>query len=272
MVKNKKLLALNILLAILVVATASGLYSRITAANERYAILHPDGPAKEVPDYGGPAAARRVRAGDHLPIVDRLLFSADRNPIIEVAEPVAPPPEPRPPLPRLVGLMELGEGPVALMSPDLESRAGPVAVGEKIGDFTFLGTEGEKVLLQWKEEKIAALPSELRGSPGEGGGGRRTPAKAAASGGGPRRGPTRGSLTPSQAVAERSQTVRKNPTQRKETAGVGGDHNIGTDMGGGRYRVTRGDNSPAGTRSRGFVKRSQQTPFGAKQWWEKEKK
>ena len=55
------------------------------------------------------------------------------------------------------------------MSPDLESRAGPVEVGETIGDFTFLGTEGEKVLLQWKDEKIAALPSELRGSPGEGG-------------------------------------------------------------------------------------------------------
>lgn len=270
MVKNKKLLALNILLAVLVVATASELYSRVAAANERYAILNPDGPAKDVPDYGGPTAARRVRAGDHMPIVDRLLFSADRNPIIEVAEPVAPPPEPRPPLPRLVGLMELGDGPVALMSPDIESRAGPVQVGEKIGDFTFLGTEGEKVLLQWKEEKIAALPSELRGSPGESSGGRRGTAKAAVSGGGPRRGPSRSSLTPSQAVAERSKTVRKNP--RKAPAGVGGDYNIGADMGGGRYRVTRGDNSPAGTRSRGFVKRSQQTPFGTKQWWEKEKK
>lgn len=270
MVKNKKLLALNIVLAILVVATASGLYSRITAANERYAILHPEGPPKDVPDYGGPAAARRIRAGDHLPIVDRLLFSADRNPIIEVAEPVAPPPDPRPPLPRLVGLMELGEGPVALMSPDLESRAGPVAVGEKIGDFTFLGTEGEKVLLQWKEEKIAALPSELRGSPGESGGGSRPATRAAAARGGPRRGPSRGSLTPSQVLAERSKTVRKTP--RKETGGVGGDYNIGAEMGGGRYRVTRGDNSPAGTRSRGFVKRSQQTPFGSKQWWEKEKK
>jgi hypothetical protein len=268
MVKNKKLLALNILLAILVVATAYGLYSRITAANERYAILHPDGPAKDVPDYGGPSAARRVRAGDHLPIVDRLLFSADRNPIIEVAEPVAPPPEPRPPLPRLVGVMELGQGPVALMSPDLESRAGPVAVGEKVGAFTFLGTEGEKVLLQWKEEKIAALPSELRGSPGGGDGGRQPTTRAA--GGGPRRGPSRGSLTPSQALAERNKTARKNPV--KAPAGVGGDYSIGAEMGGGRYRASRGDSSPAGTRSRGFVKRSQQTPFGAKQWWEKEKK
>jgi len=267
MVKNKKLIALNIVLAILVVAMASGLYSRITAANERYAILQPEGPPKEVPDYGGPAAARRVRAGDHLPIVDRLLFSTDRNPIIEVAEPVALPPDPRPPLPRLVGLMELGEGPVALMSPDLESRADPVAVGEKIGDFTFLGTEGEKILLQWKEEKIAALPSELRGSPGESAGGRRPATRAAAAGGGPRKELSRGSLTPSRALAERSKTPRK------ETGRVvGGDYNIGTDMGGGRYRVTRGDNSPAGTRSRGLVKRSQQTPFGAKQWWEKEKK
>lgn len=270
MVKNKKLLALNIGLAILVVVTASGLYSRITAANERYAILHPNGPLKDVPDYGGPVAAQRVRAGDHLPIVDRLLFSADRNPIIEVAEPVAPLPEPRPPLPRLVGLMELGEGPVALMSPDLESRAGPVQVGEKVGDFTFLGTEGEKVLLQWKEEKIAALPSELRGSPGEAGGGRRGAAVASADSSGPSKGPSRGGLTASQALAERSNTVRKNP--RKAPAGVGGDHNIGADMGGGRFRVTRGDDSPTGTRSRGFVKRSQQTPFGAKQWWEKEKK
>ena len=138
--------------------------------------------------------------------------------------------------------MELGQGPVALMSPDLESRAGPVAVGEKVGAFTFLGTEGEKVLLQWKEEKIAALPSELRGSPGGGDGGRQPTTRAAG----------------------------KNLV--KAPAGVGGDYSIGAEMGGGRYRASRGDSSPAGTRSRGFVKRSQQTPFGAKQWWEKEKK
>ena len=272
MVKNKKLLALNIVLAVLVVATASELYSRVSVANERYAILNPDGPAKDVPDYGGPTAARWVRAGDHLPIVDRLLFSADRNPIIEVAEPVAAPPEPRPPLPRLVGVMELGDGPVALMSPDLKSRASPIKIGEKIGDFTFLGTEGEKILLQWKEEKFSALPSELVGSSGDEGGGRsrRAAAKTSGPGSGPRRGPSRGSLTPSQALAERSKTVRKNP--RKEPAGVGGDYSIGADMGGGRYRVARGDKSPPGTRSRGFIKRSQPTPFGTRQWWEKEKK
>ena len=93
--KNKKLLALNILLGVLVIAIAFGLYSRIEAANQRYAIVTPDGPAKQIPDHAAPGRQRRVRAGDHLPIVERTLFSTDRNPIIEVVTPAEPPPEPR---------------------------------------------------------------------------------------------------------------------------------------------------------------------------------
>jgi len=86
------------------------------------------------------------------------------------------------------------------------------------------------------------------------------------------RGPSRGGLTPSQALAERAKTSTATKIPEKEPGAVGGDHDIGADMGGGRYRVARGDDSPAGTRSRGFVKRTQRTPFGAKSWWEKENK
>ena len=99
MVKNKKLLALNVVLAVLVVASAVGLYARIEAANERYSILTPQVPAKDAPDYPAPEPARRVRAGDYLPIVNRMLFSSDRNPIIEVAGSLQASPESRPPLP-----------------------------------------------------------------------------------------------------------------------------------------------------------------------------
>ena len=266
MVKNKKLLALNVVLAVLVVASAAGLYARIGAANERYSILTPQAPAKDVPDYPAPEPARRIRPGDYLPIVNRMLFSSDRNPIIEVAGPLQASPESRPPLPRLVGIMELGEGPVALLSPDLDSPATPIEVGERVGAFTFLGTQGEKVLLQWRDEKIAAMPSELRGSPGNVNR-RRTGSKSA--GAGRTRRPSRQRTTTSQSQA-RDQSVQVRQPAAQQASAIGGKYNIGAQMRNGRYRADRNDDSPAGTRYQGFVKRSLVTPFGTSSWWEKE--
>lgn len=270
MVKNKKLLALNVVLAVLVAAAAAGLYASIGAANERYSILTPQLPLKDVPDYPGPEAARRVRAGDYLPIVDRMLFSSDRNPTIEVAGPLQASLESRPPLPRLAGIMELGEGPVALMSPDLDSPATPIEVGERVGAFTFLGTQGEKVLLQWGGEKIAAMPSELRGSPRDDGRGRRRAGSKSAAGSERTRRPSIERTAPSRTSAARAKSVQvKNPT-RKQPDVVGGTYNIGPHTGSGRYRADHNDKSPAGTRYKGFIKRSQRTPFGTRYWWEKE--
>ena len=268
MIKNKKLLALNVVLAVIVVAAAAGLYASIGAANERYSILTPQVPVKDVPDYPGPAAVRRVRAGDYLPIVDRMLFSSDRNPIIEVAGPFQAPLESWPPLPRLAGIMELGEGPVALMSPDLGSPATPIEVGEKVGAFTFLGTQGEKVLLQWRDEKIAAMPSELRGSPANDG--RRRAGSRSAGGSGRTRRPSIERTAPSKAPAARAESVQVKKPASKQPGAIGGKYKIGSDMGSGRYRVDRNDDSPAGTRYQGFIKRSRQTPFGTISWWEKE--
>ena len=266
MVKNKKLLALNVVLAVLVVAAAAGLYASIGAANERYSILTPQVPSKDVPDYPGPESVRRVRAGDYLPIVNRMLFSSDRNPIIEVAGPPQASPESRPPLPRLAGIMELGEGPVALMSPDLDTPATPIEVGERVGAFTFLGTQGEKVLLQWRDEKIAAMPSELRGSSGDGG---RRRAGSRSAGSGRTRRPSRARMTTSQAPA-RAESVQVRQPAGQQPGAIGGKYNIGASIGAGRYRADRNDDSPAGTRSQGFIKRSLVTPFGTRSWWEKE--
>ena len=272
MVKNKKLLVLNVVLAVVVAVAAAGLYASIGAANERYSILTPQLPLKDVPDYPGPEAARRVRAGDYLPIVDRMLFSSDRNPTIEVTGPLQDSPESRPPLPRLAGIMELGDGPVALMSPDLDSPATPIEVGERVGAYTFLGTQGEKVLLQWGNHKIAAMPSELRGSPRDDGRGRRRAGSKSAAGSERARRPSPSieKTAPSRTSAPRARSVQvKNPT-RKQPDEVGGKYNIGPHTGSGRYRADHKDKSPAGTRYKGFIKRSQQTPFGTRYWWEKE--
>ena len=66
MVKNKKLLALNVVLAVLVAAAAADLYARIVAANERYSIFTPRAPATDVPDYPAPEP-RPPRPGGRLP-------------------------------------------------------------------------------------------------------------------------------------------------------------------------------------------------------------
>jgi hypothetical protein len=170
--------------------------------------------------------------------------------------------------------MELGKGPVALMSANVETTAGPVQVGEKIGEFTFLGTEGDKVLLQWKEEKFAASPAEMVGAAG---GGNKRAAADGARGEGRQRGPDRGALARKEPPGARAASAAAaGPAAAKPAqASVlqsSNEPRIGPELGEGRYRAYPTDKSPDGTRHQGFVKRSQPTPFGTKSWWEKEKK
>jgi hypothetical protein len=68
-----------------------------------------------------------VTAAAYNEIAQRMLFSKDRNPVVVVETVPPPPPPPMPPLPTLLGVMNLGEGPVAILSekanaPNLSTR------------------------------------------------------------------------------------------------------------------------------------------------------
>ena len=249
--KNKKLLALNIGLGLVVILGGVELKQQIDEADDRYRILNPSWPPKEAPGFQVPQAPSKVRQADHMPmpIVERLLFSKDRNPVVEVEPP--PPPEAvqRPPLPLLVGVMELGGGPVALMAPDAQTPAGPVEVGEKIGEFVFVATAGDNITLDWNGEKIEAHHSELRG----GGENPKAQTRRRGPGAGPKSAPVRTSARP----------------KTKKPSGLGGKYNIGQEIRPGVYAADPKDTSPAGTTNKGLTKRVRQTPFGRTSWWEK---
>ena len=251
--KYSRLLLVNLVLLVLVVAGAFELRRQIIAAGERYQILTPDQNAKEVPQFTAGRERSRVLAADHLPIAGRLLFSRDRNPVIEVEAPSEPAALQRPALPKLVGIMELGSNLVALMAPDAATLATPVETGESVGDFVFLGIEGEKILLGWNGQTIKADPHELVGGAAE------APPPRARSRSAPPK------------VAIKVRKASEAPKPAKKPPGLGGPYNIGKSAGGGKYKADPKDKSPTGTTYKGLVKRARRSPFGTYTWWEKAK-
>ena len=152
-----------------------------------------------------------MRPSNYMAVVDRLLFSKDRNPIVTVEVPV-PEVADRPGLPHFIGLMDLGEGPIALMAPDLKATPKPVARGEKVGEFTFVEARGDSIIFQWQDETIEVSQAELKGSPAQAAGTHRP---------GPRRS---GAARP-----QPGSTARLGPQREGQ---VGGQYNIGPELAG----------------------------------------
>ncbi len=246
---SRNLVLLNLLLLAVLVAVATELYSRASQARQRYDVFERTGPGQPAPARSRPAKPLAVRPSNYMAVVDRLLFSKDRNPIVTVEVPV-PEVADRPGLPHFIGLMDLGEGPIALMAPDLKATPKPVARGEKVGEFTFVEARGDSIIFQWQDETIEVSQAELKGSP----------AQAADASSGPRRS---GAARP-----QPGSTARLGPQREGQ---VGGQYNIGPELAGraGVYAADPKDASPHGTEQGNFVKTVKKTPFGSQSWWVK---
>lgn len=244
---TRKLLLLNLLLAGVFIVGAAELYRQVVEAGQRHERLGAFSDPKHPPEFPTPADPNPTRPADFMPVVERLLFSADRNAevVVETAEVEA---ARRPALPQLSGLVDFGSGPSALMT--AESGGSPVwlAIGDKIGDFVYEGVEGEDIKLKWKEESFTATREQLRHAPEP---------------------PRRSAARPPSARNPRSPQGGRAAAAPADLAGVGQDNRIGPEIGPGRYAVARGDDSPEGTEHNGLVKRVRKTPFGASSWWEK---
>lgn len=248
---KRKLLLLNAALLGVCVLAASELYRQWILAEDRVANLDTVAPDAIPPVYPDPPARATLRAGDYLPVVDRMLFSADRNAIVEVqVEEVVP--EERPDLPHMSGLVDFGDGPQALMAAG-GGEAKWIGVGDQVGDFVFAGVdEGDKIKLTWKEEEIVVERAKLAEAPKP----KRKTAKAA-------------NAAPAASGAQ-SAAASPNLTAPAEAAKtVGGKHNIGAEFAPGRFRADPGDGADDGTEYQGYVKRVRRTPFGSQAWWEK---
>jgi hypothetical protein len=250
---KKKLLILNLALGMLLIAGLLEFRRQVITAWGRYSILSETGGPAAPGSFPAPGELAGVRPADHLPIVERLLFSPDRNPIVEVEAPAPAEPVKRPALPVLVGVMDFGRGPIALMAPDGGSKPKPVALGEQVGEYIFRGAGPEKITLEWQGQNIEVAQSELVARATE------QPRTTAVR----ERG---GTTRPAGAAPAKS----ANATEQRDSSSLGGRYNIGREIRPGAFAADPKDTSAEGTVYQGHIKRVRRTPFGATAWWEKQ--
>jgi hypothetical protein len=187
-----------------------------------------------------------------------MLFSKDRNPIVEVVVEEAPV-EQRPELPLLAGLADFGDGPRALMAAASNDTPQWIKAGDKVGAFVFEGLDGQKVKLSWKGDEFTVAQDQLVGAIVR----RETKATTKTS---PRPAPNApGAPTPAQPAGN----LAANAPQA-----IGGEYKIGKELRPGVHAVDPNDKSPDGTtfkHSDGstYTKTVRRTPFGSQSWWEK---
>jgi hypothetical protein len=235
---NRKLVILDVTLAAGAICGGLQFHSQWVAAKARQAEIvrnsvKPAPPPAVAPLPQEPA----VLPSGYKEIAVKTLFDPSRNPDVPVDPPPPPaPPKDPPPLPDFHGMMDLGDGPFAILSPAGELGQQEVHVGGMIGPFKLLAFNRQEITLEWDGREIHKRVDE---HPNHGGG---TP-----QGGG-----TGGGIIPGIApppVAE----------GRKTEMGPG------QDLTGSIKACQSGDSSAPGTVVDGYRKEVRITPFGTAQ-------
>ena len=236
---KRKLLLAN--LALLALSVAGGVHLRRewTESRDREQAVLRKGirPVPPPPMTPLPATAP-VKADSYIDIAQKTLFSKDRNPVVVVEPPPPPKPVPMPALPLFHGVVDLGDGPMAIMSLGPKGPHRDYQPGDEVGAFKLVAVNNEKLVLEWEGKTITKKVDEIFD---------RTTAAA------PAPAPAAGAPAP---VA---------PPVATAAAAPGGELN------GGVKACQPGDTSPAGTVADGMRKVIKPTPFGSKCYWESEK-
>ncbi len=192
------------------------------------------------PRMPAPAAIEPVKAAGYNDIAQKMLFSKDRNPVVVVEPPPAPKVVPMPALPLFHGVVNLGDGPMAIMSVGPKGPHRDYQPGDKVGEFTLVAVNNEELVLEWQGQTITKKVDEIldRGTTAA---------------------PAPGPVAAAAAAAAPPRPVAP------ATAEPGGDLTRGV------RACQPGDSSPAGTVADGMVKVIRSTPFGAKCFWESAK-
>jgi hypothetical protein len=247
---RRKLLLANAAFLALAAAGLWRLRVEYKRARGRYQILTADAakkPARPAP-AAEPPAPPPVTPAAYLDAAEKFLFSPDRNPNI-IVEPVKVKEKPRPTLPQLFGVMNIGDGPVAIMAVDSRSPHKVVRIGDNIGEFKLLGATGDDILLEWDGQKIHARVSDVLVRPSQAESAPATVASAPAPA-------ARGSNIMS---ANGSDAGRPNEYK------IGGPQQTASGV---IYTSLPGDTAPNGTIYQGKRKVVRETPFGTQSWWE----
>jgi hypothetical protein len=235
---NRKLLLLDVVLAAVAVYAGFQFRSQWVAAKAREAAimnrkLNPLPPPQFTPLANPPA----VLSAGYADIAQKLLFDRSRNSTVVVDVPPPPPPKPVPPLPVYHGMMNIGDGPAAILSLTANSPQMEIHPGDPIGPFKLVDVNTREIALEWDGKIIRKTLDEILD--------RATRQVAADSGG-------QGPSAPPPPVV---QVI-------KSALGPGDDTGRG-------YKVCLpNDNTPDGTVVGGFRKVSLPTPFGNACRWD----
>lgn len=237
---SRKLLLLNLVLAVLVAIVGTRARDNWLEAQKRAdVVLSKRVPVAAAPPFTPLVPPERAHAGSFADIAQQTLFSPDRNPtvVVEVA-----PPKPMPPLPVMYGVMNLGEGPVAMMAEKPGASRHEVHAGSTIGEFKIVSLSMDEIALQWEDKRMVKKPADLVDRSGA-----QTAAEAAKA----------------KAVAAKPAAPAPAPAQARVASASG----PGGELGGGNRQCQPGDNSPAGTVMDGYRKIVRDTPFGKSCFW-----
>lgn len=244
---RRKLLLLNAVLALLAIY-AGWLWSRdwrAAKAREAATLNVRVKPAPPPPFTPLPAAPPVVPSG-YSDVVQKTLFDRSRNPVVEVVLPPAPPPPPPKPMPALpvyYGIMNLGDGPMAVLAETAGDSQQAIHPGESIGQFKLVSVNTEEIAFEWDGQTIRKRLDQLS-------------ARAAAA---PQ------AAAPGQNVMPAgSPAVPTGPAAPAATAKPMGP---GADAGGGYRSCQPNDSTPAGSVVDGFRKTVANTPFGQSCTW-----
>jgi len=239
-----KLWALNLVLLLAVGAATWRLREDWKGARLReQALLHQTVKPPLPPPVIFTRPAQPVAAISYADIVQKMLFSKDRNPTVVIPVAPPPPPKPMPPLPVLYGVMNLLDGTTAIMSEKTGAKHRGVRLGDKVGEFTLVALTRDEITLEWEGKEITKSLDEMIDRSG------------LASG-------------PPEAATQRATAgAASAPAPPQPAPQPRGDAAPGVDLGNGKRSCNQGDTSPAGTQSGGFRKTKYPTPFGdACQW------
>jgi hypothetical protein len=234
---SRKLIALNLVLAAAVAWAGWQLHNEWLAAKARQAGLrkaHAAGPAAPpmtplaAPGALLPATYKRVATED--------LFDPSRNSDVPVEPPPAPPPPPpMPPLPLCHGVMDVGEGPLAVLSVNKNSPHEALSPGDTIGQFKLLSVNTQEIALEWNGQVIHKSVEELL---------------------------DRSGAAPAAAPAANVAPAPPPPPAVTSNKGPGSDTQFGIKT------CQPNDSTPEGAVVDGYRKTSKATPFGSSCFWE----
>jgi hypothetical protein len=109
-----------------------------------------------------PAAAEVTPTG-YANIAQQMLFDRSRNPnvVIEVPQPPPPPPKPMPALPIYHGQMNIGDGPIAILSVTATTPHQAIHPGEEIGQFKLVDVNTDEIAFEWDGKTVRKKVDEL---------------------------------------------------------------------------------------------------------------